>query len=195
MWKMCIPQNCREIVENRETIKYFIEPGISAYKNIMYLYANRNHNGNDNALLCHLFYDFYNIRGLQNDRKRAVFTFFLEHPGLHVDELFNRILEITQRHDLSLTTKLYHTANRQNGIIVDVHVCDFCGRENVARNIQLLERIQDDFNNQCVRDLAGCFDALFPQQGQGISALKKIDFMIWGWGKWKRFEEGYPHQP
>ena len=63
----------------KETIRYFIEPGISAYKSIMSVFNSNDFDNEDNVkLLRYLFYSFYNIRGLGNDLKKECFDLFLK---------------------------------------------------------------------------------------------------------------------
>ena len=98
------------------------------------------------------------------------------------------IHNITHRTELSLTTKLFHTAHPDQGIIIDKYVREFCGRENDTLDIQLYENIKKDFETDYIQDLAKRFDELFPNVTD-IKPFKKIDFMIWGWGKWRKWTE------
>ena len=184
---MPIETNCQEICENQDTIKYFIRPGISVYKDIMNCYNERQ-----DSLLCYLFYNFYNIRGLKTEDKIKCLKYFLQHQNLTKEELYNKINAITKRNELSLTTKLFHTAKPDN-IIIDIYVREFCGRKNDALNIKLWNDIEQDLRKDRVLYLGTIFDNLFSDSRE-ISTSKKIDFMIWGWGKWKKwkiFDETY----
>lgn len=182
---MCIEQRIQEIAQNQNTIFYFIEPGLSSYKNIMQLYSHRN---NDN-LLRYLFYDFYSIRGLSHAERIECFDYLLDNPEQPIEVFYNRICEITGRNELSLATKLFHTANPKDGIIIDSHVREFCGRTKDARSIQLWYNIQNDFLLCKCNRLENFFNDLFPND-KDIFPYKKIDFMIWGWGKWREWNEG-----
>ena len=179
---MCIEQRIQEIAQNQNTIFYFIEPGLSSYKNIMQLYSQRNNNN----LLRYLFYRFYSIRGLSNAERIECFDCLLDNTEQTIDDFYNRICEITRRNELSLATKLFHTANPQYGIIIDSYVRIFCGRFGDARDIQLWYNIQNDFIQNGFNRLENFFNNLFPDD-RGISPCKKIDFMIWGWGQWRKW--------
>ena len=182
---MCIEQRIQEIAQNQNTIFYFIEPGVSDYVNIMNLYSR----GNNNKLLCYLFYRFYRIQGLSREKRAMCFEYFLNNAGQSKKDLYDGICEITQRKELSLATKLFHTANPKDGIIIDLHVREFCGRTGEDLDLQLWSNIKNDFiQNGCNR-LENFFDDLFPDD-KDISPCKKIDFMIWGWGKWRKWNEG-----
>ena len=178
---MSIEDNYQEILNNQNIIKYLIRPGISAYKDIMECYQKRQ-----DSLLCYLFYNFYNIRGVETEYKIRCLKYFLRNPNLTQKDLYNGINKITQRNELSLTTKLFHTAHTDS-IIIDIYVREFCGRKRDALDIQLWYNIENDFQNACVLYLATIFDNLFPDSVE-ISKYKKIDFMIWGWGKWKKWK-------
>ena len=182
--KMCIEQRIQEIAQNQNTIFYFIEPGLSSYKNIMQLYSQRN---NDD-LLRYLFYDFYSIQGLSHEKREKCFKYFLNNTGESKEDFYNGIRKITGRNELSLATKLFHTANPKDGIIIDSHVCNFCGRKGEKHDFQLWSNIQNDFIQNGFNRLENFFNNLFPDD-RGISPCKKIDFMIWGWGKWKKWKK------
>ncbi len=181
---MCIEQRIQEIAQNQNTIFYFIEPGLSSYKNIMQLYSQRN---NDD-LLRYLFYDFYSIQGLSHEKREKCFKYFLNNTGESKEDFYNVIRKITGRNELSLATKLFHTANPKDGIIIDSHVCNFCGRKGEKHDFQLWSNIQNDFIQNGFNRLENFFNNLFPDD-RGISPCKKIDFMIWGWGKWKKWKK------
>ena len=188
---MPIRSNIDEIKRNKTFIQCFIRPGIQSYKTIMELYSAPVRDVN---LLCHFFFDFYNIRGLDSDFQRACFNSFLDDPTRKFQDLHKAMNEITGRNEFSLSTKLYHTAHPGDGIIVDKYVRDFCGRAKDVQNFDLWKSIGKDFENSRVNDLINVFDELF-EHDRGISRLKKIDFMIWGWGKWKKFCKTSPNRP
>ena len=76
---MPIEDNYQEILNNQNIIKYLIRPGISAYKDIMECYQKRQ-----DSLLCYLFYNFYNIRGLKTEEKIRCLKYFLRNPNIFI---------------------------------------------------------------------------------------------------------------
>ena len=185
---MCIEQRIQEIAQNQNTIFYFIEPGVSDYKNIMQLYSQRNNKDND-KLLRYLFYRLYNIQGLSREKRAMCFEYFLKNAGQSKKSFYDGICGITERNELSLTTKLFHTANPKDEIIIDLHVRNFCGRTGEDLNLQLWSNIKKDFIQKGWNRFEKIFNDLFPDN-KDIFPYKKIDFMIWGWGKWKKLSEG-----
>ena len=189
---MCVnyTDKLKELNENKDEIKYFVASGIPYYRRLMALKQNNDPRWID------LFKEFYKIQGLTTTQRDAFFQYFSDHVDFNQVDL-NAVLEhcrrnITnnRRYDLSFISKLLHTYKPDNFIIYDKFVYRFFSPSGYNNAADLYKILRDAYNEQHIREIAdifnGCFDNL-----NDICKLKKIDFMIWGWGKWKKFNEQY----
>lgn len=198
-----------ELKDNKETIKLFVAGGIPYYRKLMYYYKYNMEKWKA------VFNEFYNIRGLKKENRSRFFKLFdkkikeLKSPTFDDQSLKTFLVtfleetktEVTRkngqtitRYNLSFVSKLLHTYAPEKFIIYDKHVLSFFGKRNLTgaeNKAALYFKLKKEYdNNQEIKGIADffkCFGDI-----SDISTYKKIDFMIWGYGRWKEFEKKYP---
>ena len=188
-------ENINELNANAEAIKYFMASGIPYYERLMEYKRNGNLPWED------IFNEFYKIQGLSGKEKKVFFQYFAQikfddndfYDAATMNETLNT-LSFHRRHDISFISKILHTYVPDKYIIYDTFVHQFFNPIDYQTKGDLYRILHIAYNDEDIRRLANLFDQVVGN-GHHIESLKKIDFMIWGWGKWKRFEEKYPHQP
>lgn len=179
--------NLNQLNDNINEIKYFVASGIPYYRRVMEL---KQHNG---QRWIAPFREFYKIQGLRKDQRDAVFEYFSQNVNfdqVDLDKILNDCWAITQRNELSFISKLLHTYRPDQFIIYDKFVHAFFKPSGYNNLGELYEILREACNEQGIRKIAGIFNDCFGNL-ENICELKKIDFMIWGWGKWKNFNEKY----
>ena len=187
MWKLPVNyvDNLEQLKRNIGEIKY--SSGIPYYRRLMELKQR------DDQRWLALFKEFYKIQGLTTDQRDAVFEYFIQNVNfdqVDLDEILNDCRAITQRNELSFISKLLHTYRPDQFIIYDKFVHAFFNPSGYNDSGELYEILREACNEQGIREIAGIFDGCLGNWDD-ICELKKIDFMIWGWGKWKNFNEKY----
>ncbi|MBQ8754278.1 MAG: hypothetical protein IJZ19_04560 [Lentisphaeria bacterium] len=182
--------NLKQLKRNIGEIKYFVASGIPYYHRLMQLKQGNNDHWTD------LFKEFYKIQGLTTDRRNAVFEYFILNVNFDQVDL-NAVLEhcrrnITnnRRYDLSFISKLLHTYRPDRFIIYDKFVHAFFRPSGYNNKVELYNTLGQAYEEQEIQDIEEIFNNNF-REFSDIPRLKKIDFMIWGWGKWKKFNKQY----
>lgn len=194
---MCeVERNIEEIISNDTSIKFFVAGGIPYYLRLMSYFGSGN-----TADWRQIFKEFYKIQGLGESARNSIFDKFDSHrqecfnqPKLSdfLDDIKKRI---TGRIEISFVSKLLHTSNPDKYIIYDKHVANFfaCSQSRHHNKAELYFNLMNKYKQ--LGKLSDCFDKLFnDEECKNITQNKKIDFMIWGWGKWKAFKDKYPLQ-
>ena len=188
-------ENINELNANADAIKYFMASGILYYERLM------EYKRNENPRWMNIFNEFYNIQGLSNEEKEGFFHHFDQiefdnndfYDAATMNETLNA-LSFRGRHDMSFISKILHTYAPEHYIIYDSSVHQFFNPTGYQTRGELYRILHVAYDDDAIRRLANIFDQVVGD-GHPIESLKKIDFMIWGWGKWKKFEEKYPIQP
>ena len=185
--------NLRELKDKLQEIKYFVYSGIPYYLKLMELKQQ-----NDSRWIV-LFKNFYKIQGLTTRQRDDFFVYFqnvlFNHQAknkINLQEIIQYCREniVKNREDLSFISKLLHTYRPDKFIIYDKFVHKFFNPTGYAGKTELYQMLSEAYGNDDMNEVERCFDEEFTKNTD-ISSLKKIDFMIWGWGKWKDFSGKY----
>ena len=196
---MCINQNeltaaIDQIIAESNRIQTCIQTGVQQYLEIQRQYDSMNPLGED-FLDC--FSDFYVLTPQMTNVNRANLLKLINSRTLvSIEEAIRSLIVPNDPAvNFSFATKALHTIDTSRPIY-DLHVGHFFRLEQ-ERNIENFEeRIQQrvglynslcaffmDRNGNGLIRLAAAFDTIYPSIGNQISEVKKIDFMIWGFGR------------
>lgn len=175
------------ILSNQAAIKQTIQPGVESYLKIQDMYAKKR----IDAEFKQLFRSFYRVRGRINQDK--LWDLLKQRRVVSIVDAMNRISN-KKTVQLSFASKALHTISPDLPIY-DRTVRVFFRLPNpypreLKKRLAFQEKVYNDLksiyaerkDNGLVR-LACAFDTLFPQYKAQISEVKKIDFMIWGYGR------------
>lgn len=184
-----------EIISTKEVIRGEIEDGVKQYAAIFRMYSDKQIQSD---CFKKTFCRFYRVRG-RIDRGE-IFRILADKDNLSYSDILSRLSLGNTVVNISFASKILHTRNNSEPIYDSViakfyHIRrkerGYGARFKEAVKIYVdLQNIYKDKDNNNLKRLSEAFDKIFPSYD--FSVEKKIDFMIWGWGKWKRFNEKYP---
>ena len=194
---MCFEDKIETIKNHQNEICAIINNGvIQQYPTIQRIYNQIDKTEGDKQKLFKIFCGFYGItRCLRTLNEQNLRKLLLQGPQNKnaVPPLKNIIEQISRnRFEFSFATKARHTVDN-NSPIFDVHVSRFfngikVNGNNKEEKFQSAEDVYSQLagfykarGQNGLAELIHIFDAHFPNTG--FSDVKKIDFMIWGWGK------------
>lgn len=192
-----------ETIRNHQNeICTIISTGVNRqYPTIQRLYNMKNKTEDDNQQLFTTFCSFYGVRFKNQLNINNLRDLLIQGPRNQnaVPSLRDAIEDISlEKIEFSFATKVRHTINN-NHLIFDSHVSNFFNGIKVIGNsgeekIQSAEDIYSQLESfyaarrqNGLAELIDIFDAHFPDAK--FSDVKKLDFMIWGWGKWTKSQK------
>ena len=182
-----LSQKIELILSNRAAIKQTIQSGVESYLKIQDMYAKKM----INAEFKQHFRRFYRLRGEINQNN--LWNLLKQRKEVSIIDAMD-LISNKKTVQLSFASKALHTINPDLPIY-DRTVRLFFRLPNpypreLKKRLAFQENVYNDLkdiyaerkNNGLVK-LAVAFDTLFPQYKNQISEVKKIDFMIWGYGR------------
>ena len=178
------------VLSCQAAVKPAIRPGVESYLKIQDMYSRQAIDPDFQRL----FRTFYRVRGTLN--RDSLWDILKKREEISIVAAMKALVSSKRPAvHLSFASKALHTINPDLPIY-DSTVRDFFGlsipppglaldkrlafREGVYNDLKGIYAGRD--TNHLFR-LAEAFDGLFPQYQETITEVKKIDFMIWGFGR------------
>ena len=176
-----------EIISTKEVIRGKIEDGVKQYAAIFRMYREKQIQSD---CFKKTFCRFYRVRGKIN--RDEIFKIIADNGDLSYSDILRRLSLNENVVNISFASKVLHTRNNSSPIY-DIVIANFfhihrkakeyTARFNEAVEIYTsLQGICGDKDKNGLSKLSKTFDEIFTSY-KDFSDEKKIDFMIWGYGR------------